>query len=157
MPNINVYDKRGGYFYVGGYSYVEILVAMAILMIILLPVLPALSQAQANHRHAVLRHQAQGQASAIALEIRNMPNNASHIVQRAALNNAEFVYRVSLVPTGAGSRRQYTAGDVTILPPATPASFQTSYGNLFADGMFVVSEVFDSNGNLAGFYVGKIN
>ena len=151
MPSINFRSKNGGY------SYIEILVAMAILTIILLPVLPALSQAQANHRYAVLRHQAQGQAVALALEIRNLPNNASNIVQQAAANNNEFMYRVSLVPIGSGSSRQYIAGDADIIPSAAGASFQTGFGSLFTDGMFVVAEVFDSNGNLAGFSVGKVN
>ena len=140
-----------------GFSYIEVLMALAILTIIIVPVLPALRQAQANHRYGVLRHQAQSQAVALALEVHRAPGNAADIIQRMAIDNDEFMYRVSLIPVSGGSSQQYVIGDVALIPPSSGTNFQTSFGDLFTDGIFVVAEVFDRNGNLAGFSVGKVN
>ena len=140
-----------------GFSYIEVLIALALLTIIMMPILPALNQARANHRSTILRHQAQGQAVALALEIREAPGNASVIVQQAAANDDRFIYRVRLVGIGDIAGRQYTAGDVYRLPPADHVSFQTGFGDLFGSGVVVVAEVFDSDGNLAGLSVGKVN
>lgn len=137
-----------------GFSYIELVIAMALLVIILTPVLPAINQAHANHRYAVSRHKAQGRAAVLALEVRASPNNASAILQQRASD--DFIYRLSLLPTGGGGGiRQYTAGDEELLPPSTEISFQTNFGGLFTDGLFIVAEVFDNNGNLAGLSVSK--
>ncbi|MCL2421265.1 MAG: type II secretion system GspH family protein [Defluviitaleaceae bacterium] len=142
-----------------GFSYIEIVIALALLSIMMIPIMPALSQAAANHRYAVLRHQAQSQATALALEIRRMPDNASMLVDQAFGNDNRFVYRVRLVTAGGASDGMFTAGDVSELPLADQVSLQAGagFGDLLAGGRVVVVEVFDGNGNLAGFSVGKIN
>jgi len=141
---------------ISGFSYIEVLIAMAFLSIILLPVFPALNQAQANHRFAVLRRQAQGQAVTLALEVRANPGNASEIIQQIAED--QLIYRVSLIPT-SGPNRVYSAGDISKITPSETGgiSFQTGFAHLFSDGIFVIAEVFDSHGNLAGMSVAKIN
>lgn len=147
-----------------GFSYIEVVMAMAILSIIIIPILSALNQAILNHQFAVLRHKAQGQAVTLALEVRRSSDNIDNILQQFAANNGhfgyKFIYRVSLVYIGSeGSSRHYTLGDETLIPEHVQPNFQTQAGfeNLFTSGMFVTAEVFDSTGNLAGFSVGKVN
>ena len=143
-----------------GFTYIEVLMAMAILVIIAVPVLPALSQAIANHHYAAQRRVAQGHAVALALEVRAAPSDAAAIVHRLA--DDDFIYRVSLFPIG-GTARHYTVGDADIisealnLPEPDAASFNTDFSGLFAGGTFIVAQVFDSRGNLAGQSVGKTN
>ena len=141
-----------------GFSYIEVLAAVAILLIMLVPVLPALSQAHVNHRYAALRGQARGRAADLALKVRRSPDNALAIVQQMALDNDDFIYRVSLVPV-SGAARHYTAGgrDDAVIPPPGVADFQTGSGALLAGGLFVMAEVFDNRGNLAGLSVSKVN
>ena len=139
-----------------GFSYIEVLVAMALFVIILAPILPALTQALSNHVYAVSRREAQGLASDLVLSVRLAPENAAHLVSQMAARNDAFIFRVSLAPFGEGSR-YYTVGDESLIPPVGPSYFHTSYGDLFEEGMFVIAEVFDSNGNLAGMSVGKAN
>lgn len=138
--------------------------AMAILSIIIMPILPAINQARANHQFALLRHKAQGQAVTLALEVTGSPDNADDILQQFANRNAhpiyEFIYRVSLVYIGgSGLNRHYTIGDESIIAEHAQANFQVQpkFENFFSDGIFVIAEIFDNAGNLAGFSVGKVN
>jgi len=50
-----------------GFSYVELLVALALFSIMFLPILPMLGQAHANHRYAIERRQAQSHATSLAV------------------------------------------------------------------------------------------
>lgn len=143
----------------GGFTYIEMLMAMAVLVIIAIPVIPALNQAHANHHYAVSRRVAQGHAVNMALEARKNPENAEALVQSAADDDARFAYRLRLVIVG-GSTREYTAGDASVvseMPAVGGASFSTGFNDLFAGGMVIVAEVFDANGNLAGQSVSKTN
>ena len=150
----------GGHKSNAGFTYIEVLMAMAIFVIIAVPVFPVLSQAMANHNYAVQRRAAQGYAVTLALEVGAAPDNAAAIVQRLADDN--FIYRVSLFPID-GTARHYIAGNTNIiaeaqnLPEPGGASFNTAFSGLFTDGTFIVAEVFDSRGNLAGLSVGKVN
>jgi len=127
---------------------------MALLSIILVPVLPALSQAGANQHYAILRRQAQGHAVTLALEVRESPGDAPQIIQRIA--DERLIYRVSLVSIG-GTAAEYTAGDISKIAPSEGIRFQTGFEDLFNGGTFVIAEVFDSNGHLAGMSLAKIN
>ena len=50
-----------------GFSYVELMVALALFSIMFLPILPMLGQAAANHRYTVERRQAQSHAASLAI------------------------------------------------------------------------------------------
>ena len=50
-----------------GFSYVELIVSLAIFSIMFLPILPLLGQAHANHRYAIERRQAQSHAASLAV------------------------------------------------------------------------------------------
>ena len=144
-----------------GFSYIEVLIAMALLSIIFAPLLPILSQASMNQAYAISRRQAQGYAAAMALKARSAPETAGQIVRQAAADNEQFIYRLSLVSLD-GISREYIEGKIALagadtelaLPPGG-ASIHTAFGDFFEDVIFIVAEVFDSNGNLAGLSVSK--
>jgi len=128
---------------------------MAIFLIILMPVLPALNQALANHRHAILRGQAQGQATYLALQVRDNLGNAASIVQNMSLSEYSFdnlAYRVTIIPIG-GTSRYYSFGNVL---QVQTVKFDTEFNEIFVlGGTFIIAEVFDEKGNLVGFSVVK--
>ncbi|MCL2017050.1 MAG: prepilin-type N-terminal cleavage/methylation domain-containing protein [Defluviitaleaceae bacterium] len=144
----------------GGFSYVEVLVAMAILTIIMLPILPALTQAQANHTAAINRRIAQGHAVTLATNIQANP--AAPIMgiinEIAAINDEEFIYRVTLLNlSGNGNPPQYFSPNTASLEvdlPAAVLNFGSADADLFT-GTFVLAEVFGVNGELLGMSVGK--
>lgn len=119
-----------------GFTYIEVLVATAIFVIMMVPVLSALTQARLNHNYAVSRRIAQSHAVALSLKVRAAPHEAADIVSRMTDDDDRFEYRVSLIPVGG-------------------AGFSTEFGDLFEGGTFVVAEVFDSSGILAGMSVSK--
>ena len=139
-----------------GFTYIEVMMAMAILVIVMVPVFPALSRAMDNHRFAAQRGVAQGYAVALALEVRAAPGDAGDIVERIAQNDDGYFFRVSLVSLD-GEITYYAAGAAA--QDSVVASFSTDaeFGGLFEDGVFVVAEVFDERGLLAGLSVGKVN
>ena len=131
---------------------------MALLVIIVAPVLPALHQAQLNHRYAISRRQAQGLAVTLAHEVRSAPGDALDFVQAAHRNNPGFSFRATMSSIGDnGYRGQFFAGNAEMAPPFAGAGFRTDFEDLFTFGTFVVTEVFDDRGYLAGLSVAKIN
>lgn len=141
-----------------GLSYIELLVAMALVIIIAAPIISALTVAQANHRYAKTRLVAQGYANALVLEVRAEPDNAAAITAEMSARDGGFTYRVILSQIGGSSRNYVSplAAEADI-PPPTGISFQSEFSSLYGNGIFVVAEVFDGNGLLAGMSVGKIN
>lgn len=141
-----------------GFSYLEVLIAMMIMVIILAPILPALTQAQSNYRVAITRRKAQGLAATVAHSARANPGDALDIIQGIHNSNPEFSLRLTFVPRGdEGISGQHSIGDSETMPPFVGAGFQTEYPDLFIDMTFVISEVFDASGSLSGLFVAKIN
>jgi len=134
------------------FSYIELVIAVALFSIILLPVLPALGQAQANQRYALLRRQAQGKAVTLALETRANPGNAETIVQNVALGNMSLFYRVRLHPSGD----VFVAGNFNENVGLESIGFSTGFGDLFDGVTFIMAEIFDERGVLMGMSVGKV-
>ena len=141
-----------------GFTYIEVLMAMALLTIVMVPVLPALGRAVANQQYAVIRRQAQGEAVALALKAGAAHEDAANIVSRAAESNSEFTYRLTLVAIGGGSPpRVYVSGNADLMPGPTSLNFQTVFTDVYDNGLFVAVEIFDADGNLLGISFGKRN
>jgi len=135
-----------------GFTYIEILIAAAVLMVVAASVFPVLSQARANQYFAASRRQAQGYAAVMALEARS--EAAGEVVRRAAARNGAFIYRISLFEVG-GAVIQYTEGEAVL--PQAGLAFGSAYLELFEDGIFILAEVFDQDGRLAGMSVAMHN
>ena len=141
-----------------GFSYIEVLIASALLIIIITPVFSGLHQAQLNNYYSISRRTAQGFATTLTHEVRAAPGRAAQYVEAAFRNNPNFSYRATLISIGTGNRHgQFISGDAELMPPFGGLDFRTDFSNLFTSGTFVVAEVFDNEGNLAGFSVAKIN
>ena len=148
-----------------GFSYIEVMIAMAILAIVLIPIIPALTRAAANHHYAVGRRQAQGYAVTLALNAAaavragDGAGNVTQVVDAMSSGGDGLVYRVVVAPIGEPSR-VYVSGNaevIPLIPSPGVVQFQSDSAGLFAGGVFVIAEVFDSQGNLAGMSVGKVN
>ena len=132
------------------FTYIEVIISAVLLSIVILPLLPALGQAQANHRYALHSRQAQGIAAYMALEVRDAADSASaqSIVNQAAARTPYFVYRITLA--GAYGQSSVVAGNTeSPLPPPT-ASFS---GGLTEGAILIVAEVFNSEAVLIGVSV----
>ena len=74
-----------------GFSYAELLVALALFSIMFLPILLMLGQAQANHRYALERRQAQSHAVALAITgTADVPDNFTYRLSTITSNNPGF-------------------------------------------------------------------
>jgi len=142
-----------------GFTLIELIIAMALFVIILVPVLPLLSQARTNYNSAITRRIAQGQAVTLAVETRTNPTGADGILVRMADNYYGLVYRLTLEHLN-GITQQHTErsnnleGDVSI-PPFEPTNFTASPPQAFENAIIIVAEIFDENGILVGFSVSK--
>ncbi|MCL1988091.1 MAG: type II secretion system GspH family protein [Firmicutes bacterium] len=137
----------------GGFSYVEILVAMAILTIIMLPIFPAIMQAQANHTIAINRRVAQGQAATLATNLQ-----AGVDISNITGGDSEFIYRITWLTNENTQNTEPLTGNtaelVGILPPVE-FSLSNSNDLLFANSEFILVEIFDVDGVLLGMSVGQ--
>ena len=167
-----------------GFTYIEVLISMAILTIILVPILSALSQASANYQLALDRRLAQGLAVSLASKARADSAGIYDLVNRTADSigtdsihsnstsstdstdsDNKFLFRVSLVSvggTGGGTvTREYIGGNMELIesiPMFVRPNFQSAFGNYLFDGStIVVAEVFCARGNLAGVSYGKVS
>jgi len=121
----------------GGFSYIELLIALALFSIMLVPVIPMLSQALANHEIATQRHEAQGRATALALQVRADFANRNAILQEFE-NGSDFTYHLSLIEP-------------------VSAYFQSPFTHLYGRSIFIVVEVFDEREILKGISVAHVN
>lgn len=140
-----------------GFTYIELIISMAIFLIILIPIIPALNQAISNHRYAVLRRYAQGQAVLLTSQVRTNLDDVATVVQNMYLNSStsnNFTYRVTISQINAVPR-YYSSGSGLI--PSANINFYTDFENIFTQGIFIIAEVFDKDGNLAGLSVVKAN
>jgi len=74
-----------------GFSYVELLVAIALFSIMFLPILPMLGQAQANHRYSLERRQAQSHAATLAVTgSADVPDNLTYQLSTITSSDPRF-------------------------------------------------------------------
>ena len=74
-----------------GFSYVELLVALAIFFIMFLPLLPMLGQANANHKYALERRQAQSYAASLAITgAADVPTDFTYQLTTITSNDPRF-------------------------------------------------------------------
>ena len=74
-----------------GFSYIELLIALALFSILFAPLLPFLNQAHANHKYSLERHMAQGHAAYLAITGEaGMADNFVYELTRITAKDKEF-------------------------------------------------------------------
>ena len=149
-----------------GRSYIEMLIALALLSIMVIPLFPALTQARDNQHYAILRHQAHSLAVAIVAETRNAlyhhrgipPASMERIetIINETTTNADLIFRITIY-SASSNTTVHMIGEFhqTELPPPPEIGFSTNIAGIGAD--IIVVEVFDErNGNLLGESVGML-
>ena len=148
-----------------GFSYIEVLMALAVLGMVIIPLLPAMTQARANYAYAMQAHHANAQAAHITLAMRAVVESSGHtaadpaLQQAAGLYDNGFIYRVGIYeaqtqPEGIF----YMWGDESpsILPQPQPVDFITD-SEYFKNNYIIITEVFDREGSRMGISVGLVN
>jgi len=148
-----------------GRSYVEVLIAMALLSIMIIPLFPALAQARDNQYYAILRHQAHSQAVAIVAEIRSALYHGTEIPFNGILGTAQkhnFIYRITIYSAGNTPPSIHIIGETfqVQLPPPLEIELSTHIAGI--ETIVIVVEVFressgaSNEGNLLGKSVGML-
>jgi prepilin-type N-terminal cleavage/methylation domain-containing protein len=139
----------------GGFSYIEILVALAIFAVALAAVLPVLSQAGRNLAFAREAYDAHQRARHMMLVVRDALDSGLPAAEAAAIAFAAerggFPFTVWFVKGTEVVHMVHSSGDLIF--PVVPPVYANNF-NAFPDRTAVVVVVYNEYGHVAGRAVG---
>lgn len=141
----------------GGFTYVEMIIALAVFCIALAPLFPAISQARRNADYARETYRAQCDANEMVLIVKNaLEKNKSPVEvvaeHMSALTNPPAAYGFWVrYADGAKADISYT----TVSAPALSVQTDVSPAGLTGTGV-IIAVVWDADGHPAGRAVGMV-
>ena len=129
-----------------GFSYIEVLIAMALFAIALLAIIPMLAHAGRNMAYAQESHASHLQAQRLMLVVRDALTNGANPVSRAS-NYADGDFEFSFWVFGPNAQEFHSSSDVAAATVTSTMTIQAST---------VIVVIWGEDGQVAGRAIGML-